>query len=99
MTEPLIACTLPLTDVPDRLALIRALADEALLDHRPIDGGVRWRFRDATGVEARVREVAQLESRCCGFLAFQVRRDADAIVLDITGPSEARNVMEAFFAG
>jgi hypothetical protein len=98
MTDQPIACTLPVTRVPERLALIGALAGDALVDHAPIDGGVRWRFRDAPGIERRVREVAALESQCCAFLSFRIARDEDAIVLDVTGPADALGVIEEFFA-
>jgi hypothetical protein len=98
MTDQPIACTLPVTQVPGRLALVDSLAGDALIDHAPIDGGVRWRFRDAPGIERRVRELAALESECCGFLTFQIARDADAITVEITGAEEARPVIEEFFA-
>jgi hypothetical protein len=89
-----IACTLPLTEVPDRLAKLAGAA-EAHRGRHPIPGGVRHRFDPAA--EARVREIAELESRCCAFLRFAVSRDDDAVVLDITGPPEALPVMEQFF--
>lgn len=96
MTE--IACTLPLERVPDRLALIGGLADDALLGRTPVPDGVRYRFAGGAEVERRVREVADLESQCCAFLHFAVARDGDAVVLDITGPAEALPVIEGFFA-
>jgi hypothetical protein len=98
MTDQPIACTLPVTHVPGRIALIGSLAADALLDRRSIAGGVRWRFRDAPEVERRVHDVVALESECCAFLRFEVHRD-DAIVLDITGPAEALPVIEQFFTG
>jgi hypothetical protein len=94
MTE--IACTLSPDRVPGRLALIRGLTDDALLDQQPIPGGVRSRFR--AGAEREVRELVDLESHCCAFLDFQITRQEDAVVLDITGSSDARPVIEQFFA-
>jgi hypothetical protein len=98
MTDLPIACTLPVTQVPGRLALVGTLADDALLDGRPIAGGMRWRFHDAPGIERRVREVAALESECCAFLRFGIAREDGAIALDITGPADAQPVIEQFFA-
>src|SRR5687768_11931076 len=98
MVERMIECALPLDRVPGRLQLIAGLADEALIDHEPILGGVRYRFRGTAEVERRVREVADLESQCCAFLTFVVGRDDDAVVLDITGAEDALPVIEAFFA-
>jgi hypothetical protein len=91
-----IACTLSPARVPGRLALIEGLARDALVDQEPIPGGVRSRFRAAA--ESRVRRLAGLESRCCAFLDFTIARDGEAIVLDITGPPEARPVIEQLFA-
>jgi hypothetical protein len=99
MTEQPIACTLTADRVPGRLALIDSLTTDALIDRRPIPGGVRSRFREAPGVERRVRELVELESRCCAFLRFAVARDERAIVLDITGSDDAQPVIEQFFAG
>jgi hypothetical protein len=83
MTDQPIACTLPADEVPGRLALIDALAADALLERVPIPRGVRLRFR--AGAEPRVRELATLESRCCALLTFAVERSGDAVVLDVTG--------------
>jgi hypothetical protein len=93
MTDVPIACTLPVTEVPGRLALIDALTVEARVE--PLPGGIRARFgREA---ETRVREFVALESRCCAFLRFDVRVEDD-VTLDVTGPPDARPVIEALFS-
>jgi hypothetical protein len=93
-----IACTLPPADVSGRLELIDALAAEALLDQRPIAGGLRARFRDAPGIDARVRGLAAAEAECCAFLRFEVAREGGAVTLDITGAPDAQPVIHRFFA-
>jgi hypothetical protein len=98
MTNQPIACTLDAAQMSERVASIDALLDDALLDQSEIDGGLRTRFRDAPGVEARIRDLIDAESRCCAFLSFAVGRDGDALWLDITGAPEARPVIEQFFA-
>jgi hypothetical protein len=75
MTDHPIACTLPHSEVADRLALIEALAA----------GGMQLRFPAAA--EPRVRELVALESQCCAFLRFAVSRTDDAIVVDIAAPT------------
>jgi hypothetical protein len=97
MTDQPIACTLAPAQMRGRRAFIDALAAEALLDRRPIAGGERFRFRDETDVEARVRELVDLESRCCAFLRFEIGRGDGAIELDITGSPDAQPVIEQFF--
>jgi hypothetical protein len=99
MTNDLpIACTLEPTEMRERAASIDALLDDALLDQREIDGGLRADFRDAPDVERRLHELVAAESRCCAFLSFAVGRDEDALWLDITGAPEARPVIDQFFA-
>ena len=97
MTEQPIACTLPAAEMPGRLALVDTLAADALLDRHPIAGGMRSRFHGDPDVERRVHELVALESRCCAFLRFDVTRDDDAIVLDITGSPDAQPVIEQLF--
>lgn len=97
-TDIPIACTLEPAEMRDRVASIDMLRHDALLDQHEIDGGLRTTFRDAPGVERRVRELVAAESRCCAFLSFAIGRQDDALWLDITGASEARPVIDQFFA-
>ena len=98
MTELPIACTLTPAQLGGRLDQIDALARDALIDRRPIAGGLRARFRDAPGVEMRVRELAAAESECCAFLRFEIGRDEEALLLDVTGSHDAQPVIERFLA-
>jgi hypothetical protein len=97
MTEPPIACTLAPDRMRGRLAFIDALIADALLDQQPMADGVRFRFRDEPDAEWRVRELVDLETQCCPFLRFEIARAGNSIVLDITGPADARPVIEQFF--
>jgi hypothetical protein len=98
MTETPIACTLTPDGMTARLALINGLAADAVLDRTPTATGLRVRLRDTPEIEQRTRELIAAESRCCAFLAFDLSRDAGDLVLDITGPEDARPVIEMFFA-
>jgi hypothetical protein len=93
-----IACTLDAAEMRGRAAFIDSLVEDAVLDRRPIDGGLRTRFRAAPDVERRVHELVEAESRCCAFLSFAVGHDGDSLWLDITGAPEARPVIDQFFA-
>ena len=81
-----------------RLALIEALAADGLLDRTPTDAGLRVRLRDTPDIEERTRELIAAESRCCEFLDFDLGREGGDLVLDISGPEDARPVIEMFFA-
>ena len=93
-----IACTLTPDSLSARLALIDGLAADGLIDRAATDAGLRVRLRDTPEIEQRTRELIAAESRCCTFLDFTLHRDGDALVLDITGPRDARPVLDAFFA-
>ena len=98
MTDIPIACTLTADGMTARLALIDALAADGLLDRIPTDAGLRVRLRDTPEIERRTRELVAAESKCCAFLDFELAREDGALLLDITGPADARPVIDLFFA-
>ena len=98
MTETPIACSLSSDDMTERMALIDELAVDGLVDRQSTDAGVRVRLRDTPDIEARTRRLIAAEASCCPFMTFDLRRDGGALVLDITGPPEARPVIDMFLA-
>jgi hypothetical protein len=93
-----IACTLTPGGMTARLALIDALAADGLLDRTPTADGLRVRLRDTPEIEQRTRELVHAESACCPFLDFDLRHEDGDLVLEISGPNDARPVIELFFA-
>lgn len=93
-----IACTLTPDGMTARLALIDALAADGLLDRSSTDAGLRVRLRDTREIEERTRALVAAESKCCAFLDFELGREDGDLVLDISGPEDARPVIEMFFA-
>jgi hypothetical protein len=93
-----IACTLAPQGMTARLALIGALAADGLLDRTPTASGLRVRLRDTPDIERRTRELVAAESACCAFLDFTLSRAEGDLVLDVSGPAEARSVIDMFFA-
>jgi len=98
MSDRPIACTLTADGMTARLALIDALAGDGLLDRTPTETGLRVRLRDTPEVEQRTRELIAAESACCAFLDFDLHRDGTALILEISGPRDARPVIDLFFA-
>ena len=94
----MIACTLTPDAMTARRALIESLAADALLARAATGAGLRLRLRDTPEIERRTRELIAAESACCAFLDFELTRDGSAIVLDVTGPADARPAIDAFFA-
>lgn len=62
-----------------------------------IEGGVRVVL--PAEVEAETRDLADRESQCCAFLTLDVMRDADDVVLTITGPADAQPVIGLIIRG
>ena len=97
MTDLPIACTLTPSAMTDRLAFIDALTSDALVAREVTPDGLRVRLRDEPGVEERLRELIAAESSCCAFLSFDLRRVDGELNLDVTGPADARPIIDRFF--
>ena|SRR5215207_2289927 len=93
-----IACTLSPDGLTERLALIDVLAADGMLARSATHGGIRVRLRDDPEIERRARQLAAAESRCCAFLDFAVWREEGAVWLEVSGPPDARPVIDMFFA-
>jgi hypothetical protein len=97
MSDLPIACTLTPDGMAARLGLVAALTADGL-GRAPTDTGLRVRLRDTPEIERRTRELIAAESRCCAFLDFNLSRDRGDLVLDISGPEDARAVIDMFVA-
>jgi hypothetical protein len=97
MEQP-IACTLGPTGLADRTAQLRELADGALRSREPLNDGERLTFAPGPETERRLRAAVAAEASCCSFLRMVLRAEADALVLDITGPAGAQPIIAGLFA-
>ncbi len=97
--DPSIACSLDREAGPRRQARWLALVDRALISHARTPDGARHRYRSDPGVEAELGALVALEADCCPFLDLRVTRDDGALVLDVSGPPEARPIVELFATG
>lgn len=94
-TTPIV-CTLTPGELRDRVAWITSLNRRALLSHR-----VRGRTLELTYARDAaddVRELVRREEKCCAFLRFAVREEADAVRLKIEVPRRARDGVDALVA-
>ena len=98
MTDLPIACTLTSDAMTDRVALIEKLAEDGLIARKSTDVGVRVRLRDTEDIARRTRDLIAAESSCCSFLTFSLEHLDGELVLEISGPDEARPVVDLFFA-
>lgn len=77
-----------------RLDEIAALASRSLLELDPTPHGVRLRLRTGDGIQADLVRLIAAESECCPFLDFELRAADREIVLDVTGPADARPLID-----
>ena len=71
------------------LSLPKAEIDE-------VSNGLRLAF--PASAEAELRELALLETECCAFASWNVTRDGDHAILDVTAEGEAVAAGQSMFA-
>jgi catechol 2,3-dioxygenase-like lactoylglutathione lyase family enzyme len=91
-----VGCTLSPSARDERSSEIGALLGPALVDVQRSEGAVRIALRDRPGLDAEVRDLIEKERQCCSFLEFSVDRAADILNVDISGPAEAADTLDAF---
>jgi hypothetical protein len=96
MTDLPIACSLSAADARTRAEQARTLTERHQLGREPIPGGIRLRLRPEARSEAEA--LVEAESRCCPFLDLRLREKASELELTVTGPEEARPIIEALLA-
>lgn len=97
MSELAIACSLSGGDQAKRLEEIADLTRRALLETLETTDGLRLRFAAQPGVRSELEQLIEAESRCCSFLRFTLNPDDDDLVLDVSGPKEARPLIDEMF--
>ena len=98
MTEQPLACALPADEAQRQARQTRSTLGPAVLSREEIDGGLRLRFPADDATEAAVREVIEAESRCCPFLTMALEPREGEFEFTVTGPPEAKPIMEQLFA-
>ena len=96
--EAPIACTLTPGQYQSRTAGMAALAARALRSREQTDDGERLTFAASPAVERELRAVVAAEAACCAFLTIDIQRHNHELVLDISGPQEARPIIADLFA-
>jgi hypothetical protein len=89
-----LACSLDAAAFAEREARWRALSARALVGRERLAEGVRLRYR--AGAAEELRELVRLEGECCAFLDLRLAESAEHITLEVSGPPEAAEIVEAF---
>jgi hypothetical protein len=94
-----IACTFDMKDAGAARAHMDGYraAFEHLVGAERFAGGFRWMFRDAPGLEQRLKELAEREHDCCQFMDFELFHRGSDIVWETRADDRASSVMEAYF--
>ena len=89
-----IACTLTPGQREAREPQLAALR-RALRSRDATPGGLRLTFDPVA--EAELRAFTAAEAVCCPFLTLDLAAADDAVVLDVSGPAEARPIIDELF--
>ena len=95
MTKPLpIACTLGASELPERLAEMRALGRDALISA----GEHELRFRASPGVRERLERLVAAEAACCSFMTLELVDENGEHLVRVAAPPEAEPVVRELIA-
>jgi hypothetical protein len=98
MTDQTLACNLPADEAERQARLTRTTLGDSVLSRVEVDGGVRLELPGDEATETAVREVIGAESRCCPFLSMAAEPRDGGLELAVTGPPEAKPMIELLFA-
>ena len=93
-----IACTLGIEGAAAQAERWRRLGREAGLGRTETADGFEARFRGGPAAERELRDLAAVESGCCAWARWEVRRTGDELVLRVTSTPEGAAALHAMFA-
>ena len=92
-----VACSLEKAAMAERGRRWERLGERALIDtDRSGETAARQRYRAEPGVREELEELVRLEGECCPFLEMRVEETGSEVVLSVSGPSEAAEIIAAF---
>ena len=94
---PAIACSLTSPELRERIIKIRRDLLPHVIKTIDLPNGIGFLVPNEDGQIQRLAEFVELESRCCAFLDFEMRVEAESttISLQMTGPEGTKEVLEA----
>lgn len=98
--DVIIACTLTDEEMRTRRALARRTILPKIIKYERLSDGLTLAFSNSPETRSCVEDFILLEKGCCGFLTFDLTSESTppsgALVLTITGPSDAASVLDTF---
>jgi DNA-binding transcriptional MerR regulator len=95
-TDPPIACTLPSSALPDRVAAWHAALSAERARSRTSDGRLRIVF-DTSITFSELAALVAAEQECCSFFSFVLTFDNRGMALEVDAPEAAREIVDAMF--
>jgi hypothetical protein len=96
---PDIACTLGDERGAAQEERWRRLGREAGLGRAETPGGLEIRFRDEPAAERELRDLVRVESTCCAWARWEIRRAGGELVLRVSSAPEGAAALHAMFGG
>lgn len=93
-----IACTLGKDDLRTQAECWRRLHRDAGLGINGREDGVRLRFRDEQAVDEELRALVAVETDCCAWALWEIRREAGELVLDVSSTPAGAAVLQSMFS-
>lgn len=99
LMAPPIACTLNHAEMRERRRVVLDAFRSAAFDVTSLPFGYAYHFAPTSEVLAQIVSLVDLERKCCPFLTFKiiVAADNQPILLEVTGPPEAKPITADFF--
>lgn len=77
----------------------RRLGREAGLGRAETTDGLEIRFRDEPAAERELRDLVRVESTCCAWARWEIRRAGGELVLRVSSSPEGAAALHAMFGG
>jgi hypothetical protein len=97
MTNVPIACALSSRDLRAQAERWRRLRLAAAVERTETESGFRETFREGRDVEDELRALVMIESECCAWARWEVRRENGAIVLEVSSTGAGIAAVHAMF--
>ena len=98
MTESTpVACTLSSADLAAQRERWERLIARAMTERAETTDGLRLSFRPEPGTEDELRALVAVETECCSWATWTVKRDGRAVMLDVRSAAEGAAVLHHMF--
>jgi hypothetical protein len=95
---PVIACELGGDEIGAQAERWMRLGREAGLERVETEDGLRIRFRDEPAIEEELRALAAVESTCCSWARWEVRRADGDLFLTVSSTREGAITLHTMFS-